>query len=671
MAYKWWLNTWGDNCDFEQQPGSNVLGFVVAPCTGGPTLYSPNGDTPFGIPPEFSWQDKGAGSTYQILAWTVAGGGSWLSLYSPWYDSSNCNGTICSATPPSNFVPGTSWWWLNIWTADCDFQQQPGGNVMPIVVKSMKPTASISASAACINRGDNATITWSSIAATSCTIRSIQSDNITVGPKGSITVTPQADTTYTIIASGPGGVSDPASVTVKIKPTVTLSASPASIIWGGTARLSWTSTGASSYMIQPGNITVETDTTVNVSPTANTTYTIIAHGPNCDSDPATAQVAVVIVKPTVLISADPPAIESGQSTTLSWRATGAETCSVQPGGYTETSGSKQLTLTQPTMYTITATGPDGGTATGSVTVQMKWPGAIHITSPETGDSINRPDTLVKGTITASAFSDTDIGVVVNGVVAHVYNGEFAANHVPLSSGANTITAMATTISGDNATASVTVSADTSGNYITLTSNPESGIASDITPLDFTLKLARTYDNGTYSFSYAPDNRYPENISDNGTLMEFKRRITEPGLYYITAQDNETVDNVTKVLHSDTLAVMAESRSDLDTKLKAKWNGQNNSLLAGFAESNIEKSLTYISVLSNDKYRDAYTQLLAQLPAIAQDLQPRPLELIYVNRNIAKYRMYKGTAEVDGVTVPITYYIYFIKDMDGLWKIDQY
>ena len=113
MAYKWWLNTWGDNCDFEMQPGGNVLGFVVAPCTGGPTLYSPNGDTPFGIPPEFSWQDKGAGSTYQILAWTVAGGGSWLSLYSPWYDSSNCNGTICSATPPSKLVE----------TVDCQYSR--------------------------------------------------------------------------------------------------------------------------------------------------------------------------------------------------------------------------------------------------------------------------------------------------------------------------------------------------------------------------------------------------------------------------------------------------------------------------------------------------------------------------------------------------------------------
>ena len=109
----WWLNTWGDNCDFEMQPGGNVLGFVVAPCTGGPTLYSPNGDTPFGIPPEFSWQDKGAGSTYQILAWTVAGGGSWLSLYSPWYDSSNCNGTICSATPPSKLVE----------TVDCQYSR--------------------------------------------------------------------------------------------------------------------------------------------------------------------------------------------------------------------------------------------------------------------------------------------------------------------------------------------------------------------------------------------------------------------------------------------------------------------------------------------------------------------------------------------------------------------
>jgi len=146
-------------------------------------------------------------------------------------------------------------------------------------------------------------------------------------------------------------------------------------------------------------------------------------------------------------------------------------------------------------------------------------------------------------------------------------------------------------------------------------------------------MARTYDNGTYSFSYAPDSI--GTLSDNDTIMQFKRQVTEPGLYYITAVDNETVDNVTKVLHSDTIAIMADDRAALDTKLKGKWGG----MLSGFADPNMEKSLSYISILSNEKYREAFTQLLPQFATIAADFQGKPMELIYVRGNIAKYRLY--------------------------------
>ncbi len=137
---------------------------------------------------------------------------------------------------------------------------------------------------------------------------------------------------------------------------------------------------------------------------------------------------------------------------------------------------------------------------------------LVITRPLEGAFVDRPDTLVRGTIDRAGFPGEDIGVVVNGVVAHVYDNEFAANHVPLWPGDNsTITAWAFNDAGDNASDSVTVIADTGGNYITLSSNPESGIVSATVPFDFTLSLSRTYDNGTYSFSYEPDNGSIENV----------------------------------------------------------------------------------------------------------------------------------------------------------------
>ena len=321
-----------------------------------------------------------------------------------------------------------------------------------------------------------------------------------------------------------------------------------------------------------------------------------------------------------------------------------------------------------TTYTITATG-QGGTASDSVNVYVyqKQPGVFHIVSPMPGELIQRPDTLVQGIIDREAFTGDDIGVVVNGVVAHVYGNWFAANHAPLQEGDNsTITAHAFNDAGDNATDSITVSADTSGNYITLSGNPESGIVSGIAPLDFTLSLAKTYTSQGYSFSYSPDNGSIENLGDNGTTMQFKRSIAEPGLYYITVEDNETVDNVTKVLHTDTICIMADNRTALDIKLKGKWGGMK----AGFVSQNIEQSLKYISFLSNDKYREIFTAISDQFPTILADMQGQTIQLIVVEDNIAQYGIIREDT-INGQTLPITYFIYFIKDRNGLWKIDKW
>jgi len=278
--------------------------------------------------------------------------------------------------------------------------------------------------------------------------------------------------------------------------------------------------------------------------------------------------------------------------------------------------------------------------------------------------IKRPDTLVRGTIDVNALSGGDIGVTVNGVVAHVYGNTFAANHVPLTQGNNnTITAIAISADDYMAKDNVTVSADTTGGSITLSSNLESGIVSEITPLDFTLKLARTYDNGTYSFSYDGPGAV-ENLGDNSTSLQFMRRITDPGLYYITAEDNETVDNVTKVLHSDTIAIMAETRDALDTKLRGKWGGMQSDIV----NQNYSKAIKIISEASKELYRDMYSELAAELPGVVTSMSPP--ELVFTRGGYAKYRSTR-TQNINGKSVTITYYIYFVQDSDGLWRIESW
>ena len=74
--------------------------------------------------------------------------------------------------------------------------------------------------------------------------------------------------------------------------------------------------------------------------------------------------------PTVSLSADPQTVKFGESTTLSWQATNAETLSIEPGiGEVGLNASISVTVYAKTTYIITATGL-GKTATDSVEVDV-------------------------------------------------------------------------------------------------------------------------------------------------------------------------------------------------------------------------------------------------------------------------------------------------------------
>ena len=75
--------------------------------------------------------------------------------------------------------------------------------------------------------------------------------------------------------------------------------------------------------------------------------------------------------PTVTLSASPKSIDRGQSTTLSWSSTSAESAEIEPDiGEVPTSGTRRVSPNATTTYRITVTGADGQTATASVTVTV-------------------------------------------------------------------------------------------------------------------------------------------------------------------------------------------------------------------------------------------------------------------------------------------------------------
>ena len=128
----------------------------------------------------------------------------------------------------------------------------------------------------------------------------------------------------------------------------------------------------------------------------------------------TIEVTEEIDPPTVSLSAAPEIILLGESATLTWSSTTADTCEIEPDvGAVDVNGSVQISPTETTTYTITATGL-GGTTTASVTITVNntSPPLVNISPNPVSLALGQSSTLTwTSTNAQSAFIDNGIGIV--------------------------------------------------------------------------------------------------------------------------------------------------------------------------------------------------------------------------------------------------------------------
>jgi len=158
-------------------------------------------------------------------------------------------------------------------------------------------------------------------------------------------------------------------------PTVSLSASPASIVQGQCATLTWSAANASSASIDQGVGSVDLSGSRPVCPTTTTQYTIAAVGEGGSRKASTTVAVTPPPAPTVSLSASPASIVQGQCATLMWSAANASSASIDQGvGKVDLSGLRQVCPTTTTQYTIAALG-EGGSRKASTTVAVTPPPA--------------------------------------------------------------------------------------------------------------------------------------------------------------------------------------------------------------------------------------------------------------------------------------------------------
>ena len=253
----------------------------------------------------------------------------------------------------------------------------------PHVTPPTPPVCTLSASVNSLQIGSSGVLTWSTSNATSFKINGTSETPVSAG---STTVSPLVSTTYTGVATGPGGsVNCSAMITVTLlppppsTPECTLTATPTTINQGGYSTLSWTTSNATTFTIDQGIGSETLSGHTQVSPSTTTTYTGTATGPggtvNCTT-------TIVVVPPpppppnapACTLSTNPTYINQGGSSTITWTSSNTTSGSINNGiGNVAVSGSTSVSPSVTTTYTGTFIGTNGQTVNCQTTVVVNNP----------------------------------------------------------------------------------------------------------------------------------------------------------------------------------------------------------------------------------------------------------------------------------------------------------
>ena len=189
------------------------------------------------------------------------------------------------------------------------------------VKNSLPVINSLNASSTVVLAGDSVTLSWSVSNADSLTLTP---GNIDVTQRSNYTVTPNADTTYTLVASNENGTSSKSvSVQLGSLPTISsFSASPDLTESGQNSTLSWQVSGATSIRIDQGVGDVTNKSSVTVNPTQSTVYTLTASN-SVGSISKTAQITIGAGKPVIgSFTVTPDETTPNSPVTLEWSVSG-------------------------------------------------------------------------------------------------------------------------------------------------------------------------------------------------------------------------------------------------------------------------------------------------------------------------------------------------------------
>jgi hypothetical protein len=334
--------------------------------------------------------------------------------------------------------------------------------------------------------------------------------------------------------------------------------------------------------------------------------------------------------PSVELFVSPTNIQAGENATLSWDSTDATSASIDNGiGAVPVDGTMTISPTQSATYIIAVTGPGGtATATAIVTVNSEPPPGIVFSAVPT--SIQRGQSSILNWTTTNAVSAT----INQGIGSVSLNGSQSV------SPQETTIYMITVIGpGGSSNAQVTVAVTEPLPQVQLTADPIALLPGHSATLTWTSVDAETamIDNNI------------GNVPVNGSI--------------VVSPIQDTTYTIT-VTSTSGIATASVTIKMLDSHLRDIWGGMKEAMI----DKNIDGAIAFFTEETQLKYQEIYAELLQSLPQIVSEMPE--IELVEFVEGGAQYRI-KRRETYQGIEYDITYYVYFIKDEDGTWKILKY
>ncbi|MDH5649690.1 MAG: HYR domain-containing protein, partial [Gammaproteobacteria bacterium] len=302
-----------------------------------------------------------------------------------------------------------------------------------------------------------------------------------------------------------------------------------------------------------------------------------------------------------------------------------------------------------TIVTWTATDANGNETKAEQTVTVSYNGElfVQITSPESYANVDNNTTLVEG----DWLGPVNTGITVNGAVAETYGRHFYVNQLRLAQGDNTLTAVATTLNGQTATNTVTISSKGLTRPYDITLTPEGGVA--LLPVELTVTANTTIPIYKIWVDFDGDGLNDSATEDANKPIDYSYR--QPGIYRV----NVSVMDVDSNVYQESLVIVANNPNDMDKLFTDMWDGMNSALVSG----NVGQAVMYLDSGAKFKYQPVFEALLPHMSDIVGSYSR--MHRISINSDIGEYAITRSIENNQKV-----FFIYFLRGLDGVWRLDE-